>query len=252
MSVGAAIGWTGFGLIPAGGFLLGEAYMLASSENLYNQAIDPDDNFMIIATPEPVVEPALATIPPSSEKITAELAIELFSVTKAAATSYARYLGALSAGDSEWAAKQLAATNLYINQAQLLINEMQTLSQDIVSHYPPPGPGDIAAIRNFLTTQGLPSIEADALRRLGYAEQEINDLTATIISLDDSYFTNFVNLPQTLEDASFQLSILNNNLPEPPGGIQVPVPTAEAGPDKEICIGEAHHPTRTVGHQLQA
>lgn len=102
-------------------------------------AADPiDTNYMVIATPNNIQLPSSLTIGTSlasDESKAIELAAALI-------TSFNRYQGAVAAGNSYWAAQQLAAVNDYSTQLDGLIGNL---------------PGDLRTFTNQLISLGVPA-----------------------------------------------------------------------------------------------
>ncbi len=102
-------------------------------------AADPvDSNYTVIATPKNIQLPANLTVGTnlaSDESKAIALAAALI-------TSFNRYQGAMAAGDSYWAAQQLATVISYSNQLNRLIDNL---------------PSDLRAFANQLIALGVPA-----------------------------------------------------------------------------------------------
>jgi hypothetical protein len=207
-----------------------EYILYGVSEAEYAGAVDPDSNFTELASPQPWPwHESVLDSAPSGAKSSVLLAMELYSITNARTTSYARYLGALVAGEAKWTAVQLAATKYYMQQQVFIAHELSTLAQIAVDSVPIPSPEDIQNIRDSLSQNGLPEIEVDGLRRLGFSDMEIDSLTMLFLSANDDFYTSFTQLPQIWQDFSAVIETSIATLPEPPGGVKL----ADLGTDPD-------------------
>lgn len=217
-AIGGVVGWSGWGLVPAGAMLVAEAYLLLTKDEYYITAIDPEAEYKVIAAPPQIDEPGLNLIPNSLEKEAAETSIIFYANSKALSRSYARYLAAIRTQDAKWAGIHLAATNYFLDHCANLADELATILTSIEPTIPNPSNEQIADIRSNLTILGLPSIEADILRREGYTDAEIGDIASAMSSANDSFFYSYKTLSETAQSVTNAINATLNTLPESPAG----------------------------------
>ena len=176
--------------------LTGSALSFAIQGNiLYDKAVDPRGDFMVLANPGPSIDIPSDGIEDASARRLVALSQELPGIAEAAFLSYTRYLGAIDARAIEWAAVQLNATRLY-NQ-QLLDREEQLgpLYEHLLTILPPRDEDRINQVRNFFATQGFPEEVRALYQRQGFSEQEINDLEQGLAEADDVLYRSVEELP---------------------------------------------------------
>jgi hypothetical protein len=112
----------------------------------------------------------------------------------------------------------LAAINLYLGRSLEIANELSQTFGGLVAGITPISPEQIASIKSNLTEFGLPTIEADILRRGGYSEAEINEIASVMSSADDSFFFSYNMLPENAQAVTSAINATINTIPDPPPG----------------------------------
>lgn len=190
----------------AAALAVAEGVMMGLSSTYMNMAADPDQNYQVIVTPETISLPELESVPESYAKDLAEQSLILFSDLKALEGSWTKYLGAKQANDTEWVRKQIIATKFYLglvkNDYELLKSDMEILVQELEKANITITDADVERAKNQLITEGLPQIEIDVLKRLGFADTEINESRDIAIAVPNE---ETINYSQTLLQRTEQL-----------------------------------------------
>jgi len=188
----------------------------------------------------------------------AEVAIQLSSLSDASLFAYARYLGALAADESKWAAVQLSALHLFINKREALNRELVGITREALAGVSPPTDEEIDTIRAFLQQNGLPEMEVTVLKRFGFSDKDIEDLTQVFLTGDNAAFRRFVELPELHEVIADGLELYQKRFPAPPEGFMPAAILFQSGKfelDEEIGDGtlkayielqEGHNPEQVI------
>ncbi len=213
-----------FSKLACASLAIGEAGALLAGERLREIAIDPRDDFTVLSKPVRVSVPALEELEDSPEKSLASNSILIASRAEAALLSYARFLGALDAGELQWAAAQRSATKLHLNIMKSKVEIVSTELEKIIPNIPIPDENKIAQIRDFLNTTGLPEAEVQVLQAFGISNDQINAIADHFLTLDDAELSDFQELPQDTKLLSDSLGLLISNIhPLPPGVVEASV-----------------------------
>ncbi len=238
-----------------------EAYAMASSDFLYQQAYDPDQNYTEIVQPNQPYIPIIENI--SLEQSTyLSLGANLPVMTDAATRSYAKYLGALEKNSLEWAALQLSVTKYYLQKQINISHEMYSLFDDFFSEVeiPPLTPENISSIRENISQQGLLDIETDILQHYGFNESEMNTIVEGLILANDSFYYEAVdNLSYWLKNFSDVLNITLQTYPQTPNGefetildVQPNIIYLNDPPQTIICYIEFKNITNLTGYHINS
>ena len=186
----------GVGWAAAGPLFALEAISIGAGEVAYAIAVDPDPDYMQIASPEPIAIPPIEELEEGSGRQAAMAELKALSYLQAALASYARYETAEDAEDAAWMAIQLELTNWYLSQAASLLAQVCSLLEPVVAGIPVPSPEQIEELRAWIAANGLPQIEVDVLLALGFSQEEIDGIAEEAANMPDAAFTQFPDLPQ--------------------------------------------------------
>ncbi|RLF42769.1 MAG: hypothetical protein DRN18_01790, partial [Thermoplasmata archaeon] len=203
--------FVGWGIAAA--FFAVQGAMWVVSEITYASSVDPDYNFTVLATPENVYLPIVENLTDNLARNVTMTAFDLLSFAEARKVSYARYLGAIESNSPKWAAIQLAATRYYGEMEKIFTEKLRMQLEGILEMLPSPTDDDVKAIKDMLATEGLPDIEVDILRQLGYTNQDINDLTDFYLDVNTSFYKNPSSILYLLENMTALIETSNNLLP---------------------------------------
>ena len=154
-----------------------EALMLGYGCASYNTATDPDPNFTIIATPQPISLPALDDLPQSSGKQLAEAWKQVLIHQRVLGITLARYEGAKAAANQVWMLNQLQAAQGFQTALKQDLSNVNNLTAAFISDLEAQGvtltQQNLVDAKQQLLAQGLPQIEQDILTTLGLTPTEI-------------------------------------------------------------------------------
>lgn len=166
-----------------------EALMFMGGCTSYSIASDPDPNFMVIATPQPISLPALDQLPASSAKQLAEVWKQVLVDQRVLGTTLARYEGAKAADNQVWMLNQLQAAQNFQTTLMQDLSTVQSLTATFISDLDAQGvtltQQDLANAKQQLLAQGLPQIEQDILTTLGLTPNEIASTAQANAGLTD-------------------------------------------------------------------
>lgn len=152
-------------------------------------AYDPRDDFDVVANPRDLVVPTVDSMPQSLERDLAVKALRLAALSEAHVLSYTRYLGAVAADDEDASVAQFAATQSFDHEMTDLLREIAAEIAIIQPELTPPDAADVAAIQQYLSTNGLPSALTEIFTELGYTAGEIQLYTQEFVQAPDETFT---------------------------------------------------------------
>jgi hypothetical protein len=199
----------------AAGFFAAEAASYAASVIAYNAAVDPDNNYTIIAQPQLITIPALAEIPPGPAKNITETAFQYLSYTQAWNTSICRYFGALDNSSMEWALIQLSNAKYYAQKQHELAQSLHDQLENISSTFPEMNQEKIDEIKQNLSENGLPEFEQQVLSQMGFNATQIDSIKNYYENLNDSEYLNYIDLLNTSKLLiNTTNATLNNEIPE--------------------------------------
>lgn len=219
-------GYLAWGMLPAGpaiasALFVAEAIMFVISERYYVMAyeipdeIGPYDNYAHPPKLEDI--DAYGVVRDSIEegclKNIDYKALELYSISEAAGSSYERCVGALKADSPEWAAKQLAATYCYTKQQSSILQEINEATYCFIDNFDTPDSSDVDAAIDSLE-DGLPDIEVQIMDSLGFDPAGIAEefLDAYDSAGEPHICSSFVKLPSTLDTLGTSLIALISDL----------------------------------------
>jgi hypothetical protein len=156
-----------------------EAILYGASYWTYYAAWDPNPNFtehVHPAQPQTVsFYTDVQSLQESCWKSMAWEALELYTFDSCAYESYARCAGALQAEDTEWAARQLAASLHFKGKAFETVQEMGRLSRGLSDNLDAPDASEVGSIKDRITNEGLPAEEDDIILSMGLDTTGIAD-----------------------------------------------------------------------------
>jgi hypothetical protein len=161
---------------PAGLALLGtESIIIGVGCSAYNSALDPDTNFMQIASPQPITIPEIDSLPDSSGKRLAEAWVQTLVDQRVLDTTLGRYEGASAAGSKIWMLRQLQAAHGFQSVLMNDLANVRSLTSALASDLQAfkLSQSDLAAAQAQLLSSGLPGSEQAILAELGFTSQDI-------------------------------------------------------------------------------
>jgi Galactose oxidase, central domain/Abnormal spindle-like microcephaly-assoc'd, ASPM-SPD-2-Hydin/Thrombospondin type 3 repeat len=154
-----------------------EALILGYGCASYSAANDPDPNFTVIATPQPISLPALDDLPPSSGKQLAEAWKQVLVDQSVLEITLARYEGAKAAANQTWMLNQLQAAQSFQTALKQDLSTVNDSTAVFISDLEAQGvtltQQNLVDAKQQLLAQGLPQIEQDILTTLGLTPNEI-------------------------------------------------------------------------------
>ena len=154
------------------------------AESHYRDAYDPDTVYAEIALPEPLHLSIVDGLPAGAEREALEGYLEHLSLVRALEASFVRYLGAVAAGDDDWAYAQLNASLRYSQLASAKLQEVLPELRAILDLVGPLSAEDIADVQHGISKKGLPDESVQVLLELGFSDAEIADITDLMATVD--------------------------------------------------------------------
>jgi len=200
---------------------IAEGAIMASSQDLYLKASDPDSNFTVFENPCPPYFPAIENLSGLYKDI-AHLCIHQPCYSNLFTKSYAKYLGALEKNSTYWAGIQLVLTKYFVKQyaniSKIIYGSLETMFPE----FPPLTSENITEIRNYLSMNGLPEVEKNLLKYHGFSDDTIDIILQRLLIMDDEYYFEAVDgFPQKYKNFSLVVDNLVNSSPEPPEGLLI-------------------------------
>lgn len=175
-----------------------EVGCIVGAEGKYAQASDPPDfDYKQIAVPEVPDIPDIDEIVNPEFREAAEKALELAATSMALLTSMERYDAAKIDAKPEYMTLQLEASKFYAEQMVELTAWLSEFWDYNSENIPIPTPQEIEQARQSLWQDGLPAMEVTILSIFGFTAQEMTEISQTIASLPDEYFSS----PEKIGDA---------------------------------------------------
>lgn len=202
------VGWN-----VAASLFIAEAVMWVVSEITYLASVDPDYNFTELARPEIWYLPIVRNITDPLARNLTLTAFDALSIAEARKISYSRFLGAVEKNDIKWASIQLAATRYYTEMEKQLMQKLQSDFEEITPILPPMTHEMIDEIREYLETDGLPKIEIDAMKQLGFTNDDLDALLNFYLSVNDTFYFDSMNLSHLAENLSSMMDTTSYLMP---------------------------------------
>jgi hypothetical protein len=157
-----------------------EAVVIFYSCGAFNVAKDPDSNFTVIASRQPIDSPTLDSLPPSPGKDSAMAWIAASVDLEAMGICLGRFEGARAANNKQWMLAQLQAAQGFENALEADLAVIRTanaaLVQDIEAQGIQVTQASLSAMQAQILASGLPVIERNILTELGFSAQDIDSL----------------------------------------------------------------------------
>jgi len=247
------VGWN-----VAASLFIAEAVMWVVSEITYLASVDPDYNFTQLARPEIWYLPIVRNITDPLARNLTLTSFEVLSIAETRKISYSRFLGAVEKGDIKWASIQLAATRYYTQMEKELIQKLQSDFEEITPILPPMSHEVIDEIGEYLETEGLPEIEIDAMKQLGFTNDDLNALLDFYLSVNDTFYLDSMNISHLMENLSSMIDTANYLMPATISDdaiiatidIEPSIMDANSPTDNICCYVEFNDTLATMGWQL--
>src|SRR5512136_960030 len=159
--------------------VLGEVGLLAASKDMWISASDPDMDYQHVVEREDITAPEVDAVQgPMKEVATGSM--NILEDTMALTESLERYYGAEIADDEEWELIHLSSAARYSEMAATDYGQFQVALKALTDDMKNRGVSftdlDIDAIKDQISSNGLPEVEVSMFRRLGYSDQEIEQM----------------------------------------------------------------------------
>lgn len=158
--------------------------VIAHADYLIDAAIDPRDDYNLVANPMPISTPFLETIRGTPEGEMLQTAFAMVTSSEAFFLSYARYLGAIEADDPEAAPLQL---NLTLLHAQTAIQLQSRLTETLVG-LRSATVEEIADARELFRDGSFPDAVSDTFEALGFSDGEAAQFYAAMGQAPDELY----------------------------------------------------------------
>ncbi|GJL60806.1 MAG: hypothetical protein NPIRA03_36630 [Nitrospirales bacterium] len=155
----------------------------------------PSENYTVLAQPGPLLAIPTQGIEDPLVKKFVELSKEMPGIAEAAALSHERYLAALEAQSSEWAAIQQKARLSYNQMLFDREKQLGPLYEHLLALLPSLDEKRITQVRDFFQTHGIPEEIRVLYENQGFTEQDIQDLEESLAEADQVLYENVPELP---------------------------------------------------------
>jgi YVTN family beta-propeller protein len=162
-------------------FAATQAACIFAAEGMKKIAVDPDMDYRMVVQRKDLIMPEVEEISGSSPENSARDMLAVVADINALSDTLAKYDGAITAGDSEWMMIHLSKASEYsdmtVKDLSRVELSLEALIQDVRSQNIPFTDADVDQAVAHLSSEGLPAIEVEMLKRMHYSDESLAAIT---------------------------------------------------------------------------